>query len=98
MIKQEEIREVVWEFLDDYEKDKPAVDWAFILLHRLAAKGVVIKGEGISDDLAQTTSEPERYCAVGNGIALISFEKTFSVFKAFKEMGYTATSPLIKED
>ena len=46
--KQEEIREVIWKLLDDYNKDNgnPAVDWAFILQHRLAEKGAVRKVGG----------------------------------------------------
>lgn len=45
MRKQEEIKKVIWEFLAEYDKDSgdPAVDWAFMLQHRLAQKGVVIK-------------------------------------------------------
>ena len=44
MTKREKIREVINEFLNEYDEDgNPAVDWAFILLHRLAKKGVVIK-------------------------------------------------------
>ena len=47
MATREEIREEIWKLLDDYKEDKgnSAVDWAFILLHRLAKRGVVIKVE-----------------------------------------------------
>lgn len=47
MTKQEEIREVIWKFLLEYDEDNsnPAVDWAFILLHRLDSQGVVIKAK-----------------------------------------------------
>ena len=40
---REQIRELLNTFLDDYDKGDPTVDWVFILVHRLASAGVVIK-------------------------------------------------------
>ena len=77
-----EIREVIWEFLVDYDKDNsnPAVDWAFILLHRLHSQGVVIKVESPLPDISYHSAYPEN-------------EERYQ--QAMLEAGYVATEPLI---
>jgi len=46
---------------------------------------------GISDDLAQTASDSEAYCANGVGV---SWERNAHMFRAFKEAGYKQVIPL----
>ena len=97
MTKQEEIREGIARRLPIVGTGKP--DWvlAGILLNYLHSKGVVIKVGEISDDLAQTASESPKYFAQGNGIALVSSEKTFHIFEAFKGMNFAAVERLVEE-
>ena len=64
--------------------------WAY-----LHSQGVVIKVGGISEDLAQTASQPETYYADKVGM---SWERDNHIFKAFKQAGYVAVEPLLKED
>ncbi len=46
---REQIRELLNTFLDDYDKGDPTVDWVFILVHRLASAGVVLKVQNKDD-------------------------------------------------
>lgn len=91
MTKQEEILRLTWKFLDDYDKDNgnPAVDWAFILLHRLADKGVAIK-----------VGKPLPKPILGKNMSARDKEYKEAVWEysqeAMIEAGYTATEPLIK--
>lgn len=79
---------------------KVITEWGKIvdqILKKLHSQDVGIKVGEISDDLAQTASEAPRYLARGKDMALISTERTFHIFKSFKDMDYVATEPLIEE-
>lgn len=92
MTKQEEIRETIWKFLADYKKDNgnPAVDWAFILQHRLAEKGVVIK---VDKELPIN-----RYPQPSDKYDDKQMDLYIAYELAQKDMaGYVAVQPLIKE-
>ena len=93
MATREEIGEVIWEFLIDYDKDNsnPAVDWAFILLHRLHDKGVVVKVE----------REFKDFNSFFTGVSDLPYEEKIEKMKKFikalsdEEAGYEAVIPLI---
>ena len=87
MTKQKEIREVVWKFLVDYDKDNgnPAVDWAFILLHRLAEKGVVKKVDRELPKVILTISNSDQ-----------QIDMTADVGHYYKEAGYVAVESLFE--
>ncbi len=109
MCKREEIRKVIDTYTDDSclfpDRSCNALGSGYCssdtesykcLMERLDKLGVVIQVGEISDDLIQTASESPKYFAQGNGIALVSSEKTFHIFEAFKGMGYVAVERLIE--
>lgn len=76
---------------EEKESDRSIADEHFRYLH---SQGVVIKVGGISEDLAETASQCETYYADRVGM---SWERDNYVFRAFKEAGYVAVEPLIRE-
>ena len=100
MSKQEEIKEGLHDAL---KGDNPTVVGepcpycrdTEVALNYLYSQDVMIKVGEISDNLAQTASEGEKYFAQGGNIVMISTPKTVDTFKSFKEAGYVAVIPLI---
>ena len=87
MTRREEIRKGIEQYTN-----YPAALWAY--LHE---NGVVLKVGEITENLAQTASQSNTYAAAGQETFMLSSERTSHIFKAFKDMGYVAVKPLIKE-
>ena len=83
-----------WEELSEFHRELYLAEVDF-LLEYMSEQGVVLKVGEISDNIAQTTSQPETYYADKVGM---SWERTYHVFKAFKEAGYVAVESLIEEE
>ncbi len=107
MTKQEKVREGIAKLTEDrfrFPAEEAGLVWdknfnymlASDILSYLHSQGIVIKVAEISDDLAQTASESPKYFAQGKDMALISTERTFHIFKNFKDMGYVAVDSLIE--
>lgn len=111
MTKQEEIREdeartfyensdicktIAWLDLPAETKDS-FFHKADNLLYRLHSQGCVLKVDEIKEILPDSAAENVRYQATGNGIFLLSSDRTSSVYKAFKDAGYVAVEPLIMD-
>ena len=103
MTKQEEILSGVTDFCRvmrvegmRYNKNFTSEDDAYNILSYLQSQGGVLQVNEICE-VTQTASEPETYVASGNGIVLLSSERTFDIYKAFKDAGYVAVGPLIGE-
>jgi len=92
--KQEEIKEIINAFLNDYDNDKGSLvmDWAFILQHRLHSQGVVIK---IDKELPDKTVDEiddlfEQWTLRPNYAKQLIQEE-------LEKAGFVAVEPLVKE-
>ena len=98
MDKRSEIMEGFIQFLMLDGLSRKEAEWrAYKQISFLAGLDVVIKVGEISEDLAQTASQPETFMAFTKDSAIVSTDKTNYIVKWFKNTGYVTVEPLIKE-
>lgn len=99
MTKQEETREGIKRISCRWCEQLPYCEESCgvpeLDLAKLSELGVVIKVGEVSENMAQTASEGDKYLAAGNGMFLMSSERTSHIFKNFRDMGYVAVVPLV---
>lgn len=100
MTKQEEIQRYLEDVLNKawrLGKEGKGIDLtkeAKASMNQLSLWGVVLKVGEISDDIAETAAQGETRTAYKVGI---SWERNVHMYRIFKEAGYEAVEPLIKE-
>ncbi len=86
-------REDVWQATLDNGMADLYLEDAHLIMVGLHSQGVVIKVAEIQEISRGGAADPEAYAAPGVGV---SWERSSSTFRAFKDADYVATMPLIE--